>query len=169
MKIVFGLVILFAPMGCFFPGSTLGESAEQVVVVEVVDNESGAVENADVTFRRDFRQSFTIDDVPNDDSSYLRAREQGGGTTDADGRASLVVPTTAVCHVTVSLIPGLSSMNCPDPLGDRVTDTVYLFGVQTESVSEYFSLVMRPGASLANDRFTLTIVSIGEATPPSEM
>ena len=157
-------IVLVLVAGCI-PGSRIGDRAQQVVIVRITDDESGAVENARITFAGDFRGSFTVSGVANDDDSYLERSQEGDATTDVEGRASLVLPTATVCHVTVSIIPGLGYTNCPDPLSDQVTGAVYLFRVETETASEFFPEYMQPGASFSGELFTLAVESVGEATP----
>ncbi|MCK4659764.1 MAG: hypothetical protein KAV82_09615 [Phycisphaerae bacterium] len=150
--------------GCI-PGSTIGSEAQQEVVVQLTDTGCRTVENAQVTFTHDFRESFTMVGIPNDDTSYLDRNQEGSAITDATGHASLVLPTATVCDVAVPIIPVITFTSCPDPLSDQVTGELYLFRVNTEITSEFLPLRMRPGASVSGEFFTLTVVSIGEATP----
>jgi len=154
------------PLGCIH-GSGPGDGAEQAVVVQVAGDDSEAVASARITFTRDFRGSFTVDGFANDDESYLERNQGGFATTDTEGRASLVLPTYTLCTSTVFLVPGFGFRNCEDPLSDQVTGEAYLFRVETETGSEFFSVRMQAGASVSVGQLTLTVVSIGEATPRS--
>ena len=156
----------FLLSGCI-PGSSRGSEGQQEVVVEVTDIDLQAVESAQVTAAHDFRGSFTVDYLPNDDASYLDRNQLGSAVSDSMGQALLVLPTVTVCHVSIPIIPVTTFESCPNPSSDQVTGEQYLFQIATESASEFFSLSMRPGAAVEGDLFTLTIVSIGEATPRS--
>ena len=152
------LVLLL--VGCI-PGHYIGGEAEQIVTVDIAGLDGGDVSGAKVTFTRDHRAVWTYADLPNDDASYLERSVEGEGLADEAGQVALTFPTVTVCSFSfpINVFP------CGDPLEDRVTGETYLFGVELDGETEYFSMPVVPGEVLEGELFSLTIDSVGDATP----
>lgn len=146
--------------GCI-PGHAIGGEAEQVVTVGVSDLDGVEVQGAKVTFAYDHRAIWTYTDLPNDDASFLERSVEGEGVVGENGLVELTFPTVTVCAFTfpINIFP------CDDPLEDNVTGVPYLFGVELDGDTEYFSLPVVAGDEIEGEMFSLTIVSVGDATP----
>ncbi len=157
---LFGAILMLPLVGCI-PESYISGEAEQVVELAITTAGGDDANGANVTFVRDFRGSFTNPDLPNDDASYIGRGYEGEGVTDDMGQVSLTFPTVTVCHFSFPI----NLTTCPDPLEDNVTGVPYLFAIELDGETEYFGLPVVAGDEIEGEMFSLTIVSVGDATP----